>query len=88
MDGIPYIPVVITKYEEDHGIGISPMVFRPYMAQVISNPKLRADGETREEALERLKFVLKSNFGGHNPSGFEIVNMDLNEILVEEVMKT
>jgi hypothetical protein len=84
---LPYIPVVVTKHEEGPDAQPMPWNPRPYMAQVIANPQLRADGETRDDALKRLKGLLRSHFFcGPNSDEFEVVNMDLNEILVEEVM--
>lgn len=86
---LPYIPVVVTKIKRSYDIG--PIAFGPrtHLAQVITNPQLRADGNSRDDALKRLKHVLRSHFNAEMGSGeFEIVNMDLNEILVEEVMKT
>jgi hypothetical protein len=83
---VPYIPVVIVKVEDTYTQSTvwSP---RPYVAQVITNPELRAQGETRDDALKRLKGLLKARFICGS-DGFEIVNMDLNEILIEEIMDT
>jgi hypothetical protein len=79
----PYIPVVVVKVEDTY---MQSTVWnpRPYVAQVITNPEIRAQGETRDDALVRLKHLLQSRFIRGN--SVEIVNMDLNEILVEEVM--
>jgi hypothetical protein len=84
---LPYIPVVVIKNGYDstsNSIMLGSAGSRPYLAQVITNPKLRADGETRDDALNRLRNVLRSYF--LCTEEFEIVNMDINEILVEEVM--
>ena len=59
------------------------------LAQVISNPQLRVFGESREDVLKRLKCILRSHFHAKMGSGdFEVVNVDLDEILIEEVMET
>jgi predicted RNase H-like HicB family nuclease len=77
-----YVPVVITKHDVTY-YESTPYMPRPYVAQLVTNPEIRAQGETRDDALERLKYLIKSKILDEE---FEIVNMDLNEILVEEVM--
>jgi hypothetical protein len=60
---------------------------KDYMAVVLANPKLRADGCTREEALERLSFIIYSHITSEAGS-LEIVNLSFDELIVKEVMNS
>ena len=76
---------VIVVELEDTNSSISPMSNpRPFYAYMASNPKIRADGCTEEEALASLKHQILSH---HPPAKRRrAVDLRLDELIVEEVM--
>lgn len=58
---------------------------RPFYAYMASNPQIRADGATEEDALRRLKHQILSH---HPPAKRRrAVDLRLDELIVEEVME-
>ena len=76
----PSIAVVITKIEEHY---FGPATYRPYVAMVLSNPALKANGETEQEALDRLKAYIISHVG---QKFIRLVDLQFDELIVKEVM--
>lgn len=78
------VTVIVVELEPD-GPGVNMMSApRPFYAYMASNPQIRADGCTEEEALERLKHLILTN---HPPAvKRRVVDLQLSELIVEEVM--
>lgn len=85
------VTVIVVELDPDpYGHGASPMMTtgqdRPFYAYMASNPKIRSDGRTEEEALERLKHLILN----HHPPAKKrrVVDLRLDELIVEEVMSS
>ena len=82
------VTVIVVELEDDpYGPGsLTPMVgvHRPFYAYMASNPEIRADGITEEDALARLKHQILNR---HPPAKRRrAVDLRLDELIVEEVM--
>ena len=81
MSDIPQIPIIIIR-DDGTMIHSPPSFHKPYLAYVITNPDLRADGRTEEDAICNLKLLLLCQI----PSKFiRMTNIVLDDLVVEEV---
>lgn len=85
------ITIVVIKEDEPDplgfgGLGLTTAMVtgRPYMAFVAANPQLRANGQTEEDAIERLRALLMSYIP--KAKARRVVDLRFDELLVEEVM--
>jgi hypothetical protein len=81
------VTVIVVELEPDPNPHAVQMVTaaRPFYAYMASNPRVRADGETEEDALERLKHLILTH---HPPARRRrVVDLQLSELIVEEVMR-
>jgi hypothetical protein len=76
---VPSVPVVIVELEDD------PFAARrTHLAFVMSNPQLRSDGTSEEDALERLKHYITAYVG--KAKKVKMTNLILDDLIVNEVM--
>ncbi len=86
------ITVIVTEEEPGQfggsfGLGPTNMMAtgKPYMAHVASNPELRAQGRTADEAVENLKTHMRLHMRG---KFVKIVEVEFEDLLVQEVMES
>lgn len=90
MSKIPGIAIVVTKQNPANDKIMSQISFgrnlgayKPYTAFVVSNPMMRADGGSEQDAIFRLKRHLFSHLFGRVIS---CQTLNLNEFIVEEIL--
>lgn len=96
MNKYPEIPIVVIDHRNDNDLGVSMAVAsgKYFLAMCITNPQLRADGETEHDAITRLKHLIKSTFGGDSiawdgsrqKQKVKYTTVTFDDELVEEVM--
>lgn len=57
---------------------------KPYFAFVVSNPNIRADGFSEQEALDKLKAQILGRISS-NRIFAKIVNITFGELMIEEI---
>lgn len=81
----PTVTVIVVKDDGPSGPSTGPS--RPYLAMIVPFVReLRADGSSPEDAVERLKAVIKSYTYGERRKLVSVLSVPLNELMVEEVM--
>lgn len=58
---------------------------RPFHAFVASNPKLRADGSSEEEALTRLRVLVLSHIP-HDAKSVKLIDLQFGGLIASEVL--
>jgi len=83
---VPSVPVVVIEFNDDPMFGFSSVTAsaRTHLAFVMSNPQMRADGTSEEDALERLKVYIMSHIG--KAKSVKMTNLILDDLIVGEVM--
>lgn len=80
------IPVIVLELEDELPFTSTVSASgKPFMAFIASNPGIRSDGRTEEEAVDRLRATLLS----HIPEGKvrKVVDMRFDDLIVEEIME-
>jgi len=89
----PRIPIVImnasySAHDPIDAFAISTAIAsgKPFIAVCIANPQLRSAGETEEDAVKRLKELIKSNCGLYGKGSIKYATISFDDELVEEIM--
>jgi len=81
------ISVVVVKEDESDTpfqVTTATVTGRPYMAFVAANPQIRADGQTEQDAIDRLRALLMSYVPRARVR--KVVDLRFDELMVEEIM--
>jgi hypothetical protein len=89
----PRIPIVVmnatySTHDTIDAFAVSSAIVtgKPFMAVCIANPQLRSAGETEEDAIKKLKELIKSNCGLYGKGFIKYATISFDDELVEEVM--
>ena len=92
MNGTVTVIVVEQKLEPNIFPGCPPSVLpKPFLAFVAANPQIRADGRTKEDALELLKthilgYAGVSRGSDRSKQNVWLVDLNFDELVIQEVM--
>ena len=85
----PSVTVIVVKDEGPPAGHYGPFTgpSRPYLAMTVPFVRdLRANGTTPEDAVERLKAIIRSYSFGEHRKLISVLSVPLSELVVEEVM--